>query len=197
MTQGKAAGDRTGGGTAPENALLILEVAQDDPRWDPLVDHLRLVADVAYRHLKSKQTAELSLLLSNDVRLAELNKTYRGKQGPTNVLAFPPPPSDSSMADPSVAGSSVVNKGAQGAAFLGDIAMAYDTLMAEAAAQGKTVEDHSAHLLVHGLLHLRGYDHQTDQQARTMENKERDILAALNIADPYGQEQSICGAEHG
>jgi len=110
----------------------------------------------------------VSLLLGDDVAIAALNKQFRGKVGSTNVLSFPPP-----------------DQGG-GEGFLGDIALAAETIVEEAQFQGKRFEDHAAHLVVHGFLHLLGYTHDEPAKAEAMEARERAILASLGIADPYG-----------
>lgn len=111
---------------------------------------------------------DVSLLLGDDAAIADLNERFRGKQGPTNVLSFPPPSS---------------NRGPSG--FLGDIALAAETIVQEADFQGKRFEHHAAHLAVHGFLHLLGYDHHEPAEAEAMEARERVILASLGIEDPY------------
>lgn len=111
----------------------------------------------------------VSLLLGDDAAIAALNKEFRGKEGPTNVLSFPP-------AEPAGEGA---------AGFLGDIALAAETIVAEAEFQGKRFENHAAHLAVHGFLHLLGYDHENLAEAEAMEAREREILASLGIDDPY------------
>jgi probable rRNA maturation factor len=112
----------------------------------------------------------VSLLFTNDAAVQVLNRDWRGKDKPTNVLSFP-------------AGDSPVETEVE---FLGDIALALETVAAEAADEGKTFEHHTTHLLVHGFLHLCGYDHETgDDDAEEMETLERAILARLAIADPY------------
>jgi probable rRNA maturation factor len=108
----------------------------------------------------------VSLLLGDDAALAALNKQFRGKEGPTNVLSFPPA------------------QGEEG--FLGDIALAAETIVEEAEFQGKRFQDHAAHLVVHGFLHLLGYDHMDPADAEQMEARERAILVSLGIDDPYG-----------
>lgn len=114
---------------------------------------------------------ELSLALSDDTELQILNKAYRGKDGPTNVLSFP-------------AGES----SGGGPAQLGDVILAYGVCAREAAAQGKSLADHLSHLVVHGVLHLLGHDHEAEGEAARMEALERRILAGLGIADPYAGE---------
>lgn len=104
----------------------------------------------------------------------ELNRAYRGRDYPTNVLSFPyePPP---------------LPLEADETAYLGDLVICQSVLCREAAEQGKTPEQHWAHLLVHGLLHLQGYDHINDAEAEAMEALETRILAQLGFPDPYQQ----------
>jgi probable rRNA maturation factor len=114
-------------------------------------------------------TAELSVMLSSDTEIQALNRDYRGKDKPTNVLSFP--------------------AGDEGAAgrprLLGDVVLALETIKREAAAQSKPLADHLSHLTVHGVLHLLGHDHETETQATAMEALETEILHGLGIADPY------------
>ncbi len=113
---------------------------------------------------------DVSLLFTNDAAVQILNRDWRGKDKPTNVLSFP-------------AGDSPVETEVE---FLGDIALAFETIAREAVDEGKTFDHHVTHLLVHGFLHLCGYDHETgDNDAEEMETLERAILARLAIADPY------------
>jgi probable rRNA maturation factor len=112
---------------------------------------------------KHSNPIELSILLTTDGAMRKLNALYRGKDKPTNVLSFP--------ADESV--------------MLGDIAIAYGVTAREAKAENKTLTAHVSHLVVHGVLHLLGYDHENEKDAVTMERRERKILADLGIADPY------------
>ena len=112
----------------------------------------------------------VSLLFTDDAAVQILNNAWRGKDKPTNVLSFP-------------SGDSPVETEVE---FLGDIALAFETVRKEAADEGKTFAHHTTHLLVHGFLHLCGYDHETgDDDAEEMETLERAILARLAIADPY------------
>ena len=104
-----------------------------------------------------------SLLFADDADVHELNRDYRGKDKPTNVLSFP-------SADPD---------------YRGDIAIAYGVTKKEAKAAGKAFADHASHLVVHGVLHLAGYDHERPKDAKAMEPLEVKILKALGIADPY------------
>jgi len=110
----------------------------------------------------------VSLLLGDDASIAQLNAQFRGKNGPTNVLSFPP--ASGEMSEPG---------------FLGDIALAAETIVEEANFQGKRFENHAAHLVVHGFLHLIGYDHMKPADAEAMEARERAILTSIGIEDPY------------
>ncbi len=107
----------------------------------------------------------VAVLLADDAAIAALNQQFRDKPGPTNVLSFPP-----------AAGE---------AGFCGDIALAAETIAREAENQGKSFVHHASHLVVHGFLHLLGYDHLEPEDAERMEARERAILAELGIEDPY------------
>ncbi len=112
---------------------------------------------------------EVSILLTDDREMRALNRTWRGKDAPTNVLSFP------ASDDPSRPG------------LLGDVALAYETSQKEADAMGLALADHAAHLVVHGVLHLLGFDHEADQEAARMEALESQALAALGIKNPYAE----------
>jgi probable rRNA maturation factor len=115
--------------------------------------------------------AELSILLCDDTTIAGLNGRWRGQEKPTNVLSFPAPALQGAASDAKVP--------------LGDIAIAYETAAREAEENGTTVSNHLSHLVVHGFLHLLGYNHHMDDEAERMERLERDILAGIGVADPY------------
>jgi len=117
---------------------------------------------------------EMSVILTDDASIRALNRDWRKLDKPTNVLSFP-------AATPKIAGVP---------ALLGDVVVAYETLAREAAEEDKPILHHLAHLVVHGYLHLLGYDHETDSEADAMEGLERQILAHLNIADPYRARES-------
>jgi probable rRNA maturation factor len=142
-----------------------VEVEVEAPAWTrtlPNAERLtRQAASAALRDLRGA----VVILLADDARVHELNRRFRDKDAPTNVLAFPAP--------------------ANAAGHLGDIALAFGVCAAEAAEQGKPLADHLRHLVVHGVLHLIGYDHQDDAQALTMEALERDLLAQIGLPDPY------------
>ena len=117
------------------------------------------------------EPAEISVLLGSDAEIQKLNRRFRGLDRPTNVLSFP-------AGDEPWPGGSLP---------LGEIALARETVQREAAAQRKTLRDHLCHLVVHGTLHLLGFDHRTDEEAVRMERLEARCLETLSIADPYGE----------
>jgi probable rRNA maturation factor len=124
---------------------------------------VRRAARAALGAAQARARGEIAVVLADDRTLRRLNRDYRGKDRPTNVLSFP------------IAGRE----------SLGDVVLARETLLAEAAAQGKRPADHLAHLVVHGVLHLLGYDHKRAGQARRMEALEVKVLRGLRVADPY------------
>ena len=137
--------------------------------------------------------ADLAIVLADDGFLRELNRTYRGQDAPTNVLAFEgSDPPDLDAADPDS-----IDPIPEGAWQLGDVVLARETIAREASAQAKRFADHAVHLTVHGVLHLLGHDHGTDAEARQMEALEIEILKVLGIADPYGEmsEMSTAASE--
>ncbi len=123
---------------------------------------------------------EISILLTNDAQIQELNKNYRQKDKPTNVLSFP-------LLD----GKKIKNGNFKkldlhtDCLALGDIAISYQTTLQESEEQGKTFENHLTHLIIHSLLHLIGFDHEQEKPARIMENLEVKILATMGINNPY------------
>lgn len=128
-------------------------------------------ARAAFAFAGGGDLAEVCILLTDDAHMAELNARFRGVPGATNVLAF--------------TGDDGPSEG--GRRRLGDIAIGLETVEREAVAEGKAVLDHLRHLVVHGMLHLLGYEHDTDAGAETMERAEVAILAALGVGDPYGE----------
>jgi len=148
--------------------------------WDALIDAeaiaeraIGLAADMA--GIPLLDGAELGLLLSDDEHVKSVNQEWRGIDKPTNVLSFP-----------AVEAAKLAR-----APFLGDIIIAYETVDREAKAEGKAFADHYAHLVVHGFLHLLGFDHINDGDAETMEALEIKILAGLDIPDPYADRPDI------
>jgi probable rRNA maturation factor len=156
------------------------DVEQDSALWDALIDAeaiaeraIGLAADMA--GIPLLDGAELGLLLSDDEHVKSVNQEWRGIDKPTNVLSFP-----------AVEAAKLAR-----APFLGDIIIAYETVDREAKAEGKAFADHYAHLVVHGFLHLLGFDHINDGYAETMEALEIKILAGLDIPDPYADRPDI------
>jgi probable rRNA maturation factor len=125
--------------------------------------------------------AELAILLTDDAALRRLNRDYRGQDKPTNVLAFPA----TDAATQSRAPRHREPRAMTPTIALGDVAIAYETMAYEARDQGKTGPAHLAHLVIHGVLHLLGYDHQSKAQAIEMEILETDLLARFGVKDPY------------
>ena len=143
----------------------MIEIVVEERAWrtaEPRSRALARAAAAATLKAERRADANVAILLAGDSRLQALNGAFRGKDAPTNVLSFPG------------AGD-----------HLGDIALALGVCAREATEQGKRLADHLQHLTAHGVLHLLGYDHETDAEAEVMETRERQILATLGIADPY------------
>ncbi|KKI19039.1 rRNA maturation RNase YbeY [Sphingomonas sp. ABOLG] len=159
---------------------LSQEVPWTQDRWEALALAAVRAAVGATPYgtlLAAPATVEVSIRLTSDVEVQALNHQYRGKDKPTNVLSFPMVQSD--LID------TVSQNSDDGEVLLGDIVLAHGVCTAEAAERGISVADHATHLIVHGTLHLLGYDHINDDEGDAMEAIERDALASLGIADPY------------
>jgi probable rRNA maturation factor len=144
----------------------MIEVEVEDPAWlRSLPCAAALATAAAQAALEGWESGDLVILLADDEAVRDLNVRFRGKDASTNVLSFP--------------------AGANAGRHLGDIALASGVCAREAAEQGKPLADHLRHLVVHGVLHLLGYDHAHDTEAERMEALERDLLAGLGVADPY------------
>lgn len=124
----------------------------------------------------------VSVLLTSDVEIAKINTEYRNKPSPTNVLSFQYLEYSDILASLT---SNATQNTRDNAEPMGDIALSYDTIAKEAMEQDKTLEQHLSHILVHGLLHLLSYDHQTDQEAEVMETLETEIVTKLSYPPPY------------
>lgn len=151
-----------------------LDIRMQSRKWREIGDlRSRILAAIeaalALAPVKPLPGAELSLLLTDDKRIRIVNRDWRGFDKATNVLSFPAAPPEK------IASSPVV----------GDVVIAFETVVREAEAEEKSVGDHLSHLVIHGLLHLLGEDHETDEQAQRMEALETAALARLGIADPY------------
>jgi probable rRNA maturation factor len=166
-------GDAQAGTEAEPPLSLDIDVVHDGGDWAAIAgaDELVRLAAAAVAAELELVASEACVALSNDSQVAELNKSYRGKAAPTNVLSFPAGPS--------------IPIHENEARFLGDVVLALETLQREAGDLGLPVRHHVQHLVVHGVLHLLGYDHGTDEEARAMEGLEVRILRRLGIADPY------------
>ena len=146
--------------------MIRFDLMISSDRWSTLND-LEVLLQNAIDAVDSfvDTDGEVSLLLTHDADMQRLNEQFRNKDKPTDVLSFP--------AD------------AMDAPLLGDIAIGFETSAADAEKMGKTLPDHLSHLVIHGCLHLLGYDHVNEQDAEEMEALERRALASIGIADPY------------
>ena len=163
----------------------MIETATINEGWPDFVDWEALassavsaaIAATPHGDLASLDACvEIAIRLTDNGEIRKLNREYRHKDKPTNVLSFP-------MVQPDLI-DGLANSD-DGEILLGDIALAYGVCEAEAQERGVSVAAHATHLIVHGTLHLLGYDHMRDDQAETMESLERQIMAALNLHDPY------------
>ena len=153
---------------------IAIEIAEESDLWhrlDGIEERVRraVAASVAVANLKHAPGAELSVVLTDDAGIRTINAQWRGMDKPTNVLSFP----------------QAEGKAIARAPMLGDIILACETIEREAAEAEKPFADHVTHLIVHGLLHLFGYDHMNDADAEAMEAMEIRILATLDIENPY------------
>lgn len=162
----------------------FIAVNIEDQRWAALdIEALaERGVEATLHHLEiDPQYFEVSLLACNDARIADLNAEFRGKPVPTNVLSWPS--LDRARVGQHPRKPSFDSNGMP--EELGDIAISYDTCAAEAMRANKPIVDHVTHLLIHGVLHLLGYDHISDQDAAIMEALEGEVLGKLGISDPY------------
>nr|WP_137388314.1 rRNA maturation RNase YbeY [Rhodoligotrophos defluvii] len=174
--------------SAPSEApRLSIDILIEDQAWnDNDVDDLEGLTCSAVEAACSVaglvgQETEVCVLFTDDDEIRRLNAEFRGKDKPTNVLSFP-------------AGDGPQPEGAP--LMLGDIVLARGVVVAEAAAQGKPLASHVAHLIVHGMLHLAGFDHEQHEEAELMEALEAKALARLGVPDPYGQTSAAAAQEH-
>lgn len=162
---------------------IRIDILVEDEAWGteeslgPLVERA-VGAAVASGALDVPEDAELSVVFTDDARVRVLNRDYRGLDKPTNVLSFPGHDAASEEPGP----------------MLGDIVIARETTTREALDEGKPVEHHVVHLIVHGLLHVFGHDHETEEEAEAMERLETAILTGLGIPDPYAGTEPDSGA---
>ncbi len=158
---------------------MFEDILYEDARWKALdLDQIaKTAAEVTADHLGLSPGLTAALLACDDTRIAELNAEFRGKSTPTNVLSWP--------SEERAANEPGGRPAASDDPELGDIAIAWETCEREATEAGKSMADHVTHLIVHGLLHLLGYDHENDADADLMEVTEVAILAKLGLDDPY------------
>lgn len=140
-----------------------IELVVEDPAWRVRGLQVRLKRAAVRAAAEAGLTGAMTILLADDLKLKTLNRDFRGRDRPTNVLSFP-----SALVD-----------------YHGDIALAHGVCAGEAARAGKSMADHACHLVVHGVLHLAGYDHVRAADAKVMQPLEVKILAGLGIANPY------------
>jgi probable rRNA maturation factor len=151
-----------------------VEIVREGEAWerasvgDELLERAAATAFASALHDRDAP-CEVAILLTGDAAMQALNRQWRGKDAPTNVLSFPSGESDG---------------------HLGDVVLAFETVAREAEQQNKSIADHAAHLVVHGVLHLIGYDHDKEDEAQIMERLETKILSTLGVADPYGDEKA-------
>jgi probable rRNA maturation factor len=170
-------GSRTGETVPHEVAIQIAHEAWLD--WftpESWQNHISSIIIQALSGVKWKHPAEISVLLTDDAYTRELNETYRKQAKPTNVLSFPSLTPEELKTLPPKSNQAII---------LGDIVLSFETVLKEAEAQNKRFLDHVLHLLVHGTLHLIGYDHETDDEAEEMESLEAQILQSMGIPNPY------------
>ena len=153
----------------------------EDARWTDITELAQIATDAVLDRLGLESSVfEVSLLACDDARIMTLNADFRDKPQPTNVLSWPSDERaaaiDGEVPDPPEQGPDTE---------LGDIAIAYETCAREADEAGKSMRDHTLHLLVHGTLHLLGFDHERDRDATLMEGLETEILGKLGVRDPY------------
>jgi len=169
-------------GPSPIFSSLEVEVVRHAESWDRIAvgdEALTRAARAAFASASParQETCEATIVLTDDAEMRALNRAWRGKDSSTNVLSFPA--GDSPRA---IAGEPRP---------LGDVVLAAETVLTEAADRDIPAADHAAHLVVHGMLHLLGFDHERDEEADAMEALETKVLSRLGIADPYEAEAEV------
>ena len=170
--------------------MAQIALSIDCPGWDDALPDAAALArravEAALRDAPVGPLAEVSVVLTDDAAQRALNREWRGKDSATNVLSFP------ALEAAELAAGAAADP--RRPVLLGDVVLALETLQREAGAAGRTLADHAAHLLVHGVLHLLGYDHETEADAALMEPLETQILARLGVPDPYREAHATCEA---
>lgn len=160
--------------SAGQRGVAALRVVVQDVSAFETVPSTRRIASWVRRSIAGEAEGELSIRIVGETEGAALNQHYRGRSGATNVLSFAGP-----ELSPDIDGD---------ARLLGDLVICAPVVAREAAVQGKAVDAHWAHIVLHGVLHLLGYDHESEDEARVMEGRETELLTALGFADPYADE---------
>ena len=158
----------------------MIEIEVEDPAWIEALPEATAFALAAADAVLTQEVAQgegLSILLTDDATVQDLNSRFRKQDKPTNVLSFPAHRLPENVASPE--------------RFLGDVALGFGVCAREAAQQGKPLGDHLQHLVAHGVLHLLGYDHMNDGEAEAMEGLERVVLAGLGVPDPYSAGEGL------
>ena len=162
-------------GADASSVTLEVEIERHGDSWRDAVFNRGLIEQAARATIRAapalpRGTYQVTLVLTDDAEMRALNRTWRGKDAATNVLSFP------------------THEKVKGPGLLGDVVIAFETTSKEARAQHIAFDNHVAHLVVHGVLHLVGLDHIEDAEAERMEAIERTVLASLGIADPYADD---------
>jgi probable rRNA maturation factor len=169
------------------NPALDISFSLEAGDWEAAVTDVEQLVEAAARaafeaaerpEILGNAPAEMSLVLADDALVQALNRDYRDKDKPTNVLSF-------ALLDDLDDTDDALARDEGMPILIGDVILAFETVQREAREQGKSIKDHLAHLVIHGVLHLLGYDHQSDPDADRMERLETSILARMGIADPY------------
>lgn len=166
--------------------MIEIDIAVEEPSWDSACpDHenlIRRAVDLVFQHspvaidlIAGGVEPEISVVLANDDAVHELNRDYRDKDKPTNILSFAMQDGEDGWEPPEHPGPCA----------LGDLVIAFETVERESNDESKTFSDHLTHLIIHGTLHLLGYDHMDDAEAEEMESLEIQILSTINIKNPY------------
>ncbi len=153
----------------------MIDIEIEAEAWTAALPDVAAAAERAAAAALGAVAGDIVVLLTDDEAVRALNARFRDKDKPTNVLSFPAPEN--------------------AAPHLGDIVLAYGVCATEADVQGKSLSDHLSHLVVHGVLHLLGRDHEDEAEAEAMEAEEREILAELGVADPYAADVSVEGQD--
>jgi probable rRNA maturation factor len=169
-------------GPSPTSTSLTVEVIRHAAIWDRVMISDEALAGAARAGFAAaspprQEACEATIVLSDDAEMRALNRAWRGRDSSTNVLSFPAGDSPASISgEPRP---------------LGDVVLAAETVLAEAADKDISAAEHTVHLVVHGMLHLLGFDHESDEEAEAMEALETKVLSRLGIADPYEAEAEV------